>query len=68
MELMRAIPVAAENPVKNSFGSDQMGLHALSMHEASTHQRATVKNIEVPDIAASNVNEIPPTTKGIAAW
>src|SRR5262249_20890406 len=65
MELMRAIPTAAENPAKNSFGNEKMGLYALSMHDASTHQRATVRKIEVPEIVASNTNETPPTTKGM---
>jgi hypothetical protein len=68
MELMNAIPAAAENPVKNSPGSDQMGLHAHSIPDATRHQSVTHKKTEPVEVVLSNMNEIAPMINGMAAW
>src|SRR5215469_5763528 len=40
-ELIRAIPAAAENPVKNSLGSAQKGAYRQFIPAATKHQSAT---------------------------
>jgi hypothetical protein len=44
--LIKAIPAAAENPVKNSLGSDQKGPYRLKLPDTTRHKSATEKKIE----------------------
>jgi hypothetical protein len=46
-QLIKAIPAAAEYPVKNSLGSAQNGPQKQKMPEATTHQSATASKIEL---------------------
>jgi hypothetical protein len=61
------IPAAAEKPVKNSFGRDQMGLHAHWIPDATRHQSATVRKRDLVEITLNAMNEIAPMIKGMAA-
>ena len=67
MELIRAIPAAAENPVKNSLGSDQKGPQRQLMEDATTDQSVTVKKTELV-VVLNRTSDMAPIIKGIAAW
>ena len=66
-ELMKAIPAAAEKPIKNSFGRDQMGLQAHWIPDTTRHHRATDKKTDLVEIVLNAMNEIPPMINGMAA-
>ena len=65
---MSAIPAAAENPVRNSFGSDQKGPHRLKIPDATRHQSVTERKTELDVVIPSSVREAVAIISGIAAW
>src|SRR5215469_13137569 len=67
-QLIKAIPAAAEYPVKNSLGSAQNGPQKLKMPEATTHQSATTNKTELGAIVPSNTNAAAADASGTAAW
>src|SRR5215467_9958564 len=66
IELINAIPDAAEVPVRNSFGSDQNGPKKPSIPIAASDQRVIESNGE--SVVPSEIKAMPPTNRGIAAW
>src|SRR6516162_9497705 len=69
IELIRAIPAAAENPDKNSFGSDQKGPYKLKIPAPAKHSRKTEKKAELMAVVVpSNSRKTAAIIAGMAAW
>jgi len=67
-QLIRAIPIAAEEPARNSFGSDQKGPHKLKMPEATRHHRMTERKIDLDVVVPTRLNDAAEIINGMAAW
>src|SRR5580704_3450656 len=67
-QLIKAIPAAAENPVRNSLGSAQKGPHRLKTLDATRHQSVTERKTDPDVVVPSSISEAAPIIKGIAAW
>src|ERR1017187_3799900 len=66
IEAIKAMPEAAENPVRNSLGSDQKGPKKLYVPIATNEKRTMDPKREF--VAPSKNMAIPATSVGIAAW
>src|SRR5215831_807849 len=67
-QLIKAIPAAAEYPVKNSLGSAQKGPNRLKPPDATKHQSATARKTEPGASSPSSTNAVAATMSGTAAW
>src|SRR5579862_387297 len=66
MELIKAMPEAAENPATNLFGIEKNGPKKLYIPIATNDQSAIERRGE--RVKPSNKRATPPTMSGIAAW
>ena len=67
-ELTKAIPAAAEYPVKNSLGNDQKGPMRPLIADAVRDQSAIVRKTELVVVVLNITSDNAPIVNGIAPW